>query len=56
MIYPLVVLYEALRFQKSKLNSEIKVWEIEVKLKIEQKISELELAISILRKNNISKD
>jgi hypothetical protein len=56
MIYPLVVLYEALRFQKSKLNSEIKVWEIEVKLKIEQKISELERAIKLLKKNKDEKE
>jgi hypothetical protein len=51
MRYPLDVLYEALTFQKSKLNSEIKVWEVELRLRIEQKISELERAIKILNKN-----
>ena len=55
MRHPIDVLYEDLKFQRSKLNNPMKVWEVELRLRIEQKISELELAIKILNKNNHGK-
>jgi len=46
--HPIAVLKENLAFEKSKLLSEQKVWEVEMRLRIEQKIAELEKSIKLL--------
>lgn len=51
MKHAIETLKEELKFQKSKLKSEVKVWEAEMKLRIEEKISDLEKAIEILNQN-----
>ncbi len=55
MSHPLDILNQELQFQKSKLESPMKTWEAEVKLRIEIKIEELEKAIKLLKKNNNAK-
>lgn len=56
MKHAINVLYENLDFQRRKLETMVKVLEPELQLRIQEKIKELEVAISVLRKNNISKD
>lgn len=51
MKHAIDVLKENPDFQKKKLETTVKVWEPEVKLRIEQKINELETAIKILKKH-----
>lgn len=51
MKHAINVLWENLDFQKRKLETTVKKWEPEVQLRIQEKIKELEVAISILNKN-----
>lgn len=56
MKHAIAVLKDNLDFQKKKLETTVKAWEPEMKLRIENKISELEMAIRLLNKKNKSDD
>ena len=50
MKHAIAVLKDSLDFQKKKLETTVKAWEPEMKLRIENKIAEIEKAIKILSK------
>lgn len=56
MKHEIQILREDLTFQKKKLETPVKAWEPEMKLNIENKISQLEKAIKLLNKNKDGKE
>lgn len=55
MKHAIAVLKDNLDFQKKKLETTVKAWEPEMKLRIDEKILELESAIKLLKKNKDGK-